>query len=47
MEKEVKGRLDTVTTIPQAVYRILEIVVKFVLFEMTKTNSEAGKKFNS
>ena len=38
MEKEVNGRLDTVTTTTQRVYRILIIEFKFVLFLVHKTN---------
>ena len=47
MEKVVNGRLDTITTTTQEVYRVLKIVFKFVFFEMSKTNSNTCKKFNS
>ena len=47
MEKVVNGRLDAITITTQEVYRILKIVFKFVLFQISKTNSNTCKKFNS
>ena len=48
MEKEGNGRLDTLTTTTlQRVYRILEIMFKFMFFQMTKDNSKTCKKFDS
>ena len=35
-EKEVNGRLDTVTTTKERVYRILDSMFKLVFFQMTK-----------
>ena len=35
MDKEINGRLDTVTTTTKRLYKIFEIVIKFVLFQMT------------
>ena len=43
MKKEKNGRLDTVNTTTQGVYRILEIVFEFILFQMIKTNSKMYK----
>ena len=40
-----KGVLKTATTTIQRVYRILEIVFKFVPIQMTKPNSRTRKKF--
>ena len=46
MEKEVNGRFDTITTTTSRPYRIVKIVLKFLFFQMTKTNSEKCPKFN-
>ena len=47
MKKEKNGRLETVNTTTQRVYRMFEIVFEFILFQMIKTNSKMYKKFNS
>ena len=47
IKNEVNGRLDTIAITTQRVYRIWEIVVQFVLFQMPKTNSKGCKKFSS
>ena len=47
MKKKVNSRLDTVTTTAQKIHKILEIVFKLALFQITKSNSKTCKKFNS
>ena len=47
MEKEVNGRLDTITATTLKVYRNLKILFKCMLFQMTMTNSKTCMKFNS
>ena len=47
MEKVVNGRVDTIMTTIQKVYMVLKSVFKFVLFQMSKTNSNTCKKLNS
>ena len=47
MEKEVNGRLNTTITTTQRVYRILETVFEFVVFQMAEINvTQTCKKFN-
>ena len=47
MEKEVNGRLDTITATTLKVYRNLKILFKYMLFQMTMTNSKTCMKFNT
>lgn len=47
MIKELNGRLHDGTTTTQSVYKILEIVFKFVSFRLLKLVSESSLKFFS
>ena len=44
MKKEVNGLLDIIPTTTRRFYGILDIMFKFVLFQMTKANSMACKE---
>ena len=46
MEKEMNNILGTVITSTHRVYRILGVVFKLMLFQMTTTNSKTCKNFN-
>lgn len=47
MDKEMKCILDIGSAATQGVYRILEIVIKLLLFQMSITNSKTCKELCS